>query len=129
VVLQLAGGARARVRQLPDRERRAAIRRGLDDIRCEPVRGLDPGAPAFTRLWNQTAVPDSRYSASLGDWGLSARWSPEWLDGTIGLYLPQRDRHPAADGRASPASLRCPRHCTAIGGIVLSPTACIINPR
>jgi hypothetical protein len=25
--------------------------------------------------------PDQR-----GDWGLSARWSPEWLDGTLGLY-------------------------------------------
>ena len=25
-------------------------------------------------------------AASLGDWGLSARWSPEWLDGTLGFY-------------------------------------------
>ena len=22
-----------------------------------------------------------------GDWGLAARWSPEWLDGTVGLYV------------------------------------------
>lgn len=24
-----------------------------------------------------------------GDWGVSARWSPEWLDGTAGLYIRQ----------------------------------------
>ena len=44
-----------------------------------------PG-PGFQRLWNTQAVPASRYSGSLGDWGLSARWSPQWLDGTLGFY-------------------------------------------
>lgn len=44
--------------------------------------------------------PDQQYSSSLGllqndgskdaknsgEWGLSTRWSPQWLDGTLGLY-------------------------------------------
>jgi hypothetical protein len=94
-----------------------------------PFAASIPGAPAFTRFWNQQAVAPSRYSASLGDWGISARYSPDWLDGTVGLYyrnatdiLPQSVLIP---GFASlPAAT-----CTAIGGIVVSPTACIINPK
>lgn len=41
--------------------------------------------------------------SGIGDWGLSARWSPEWLEGTLGLYyrnfsdkLPQVHIAPAA---------------------------------
>lgn len=44
--------------------------------------GLPAGAPAgffFSR--GAAAEPKQR-----GDWGLSARWSPEWLDGTMGFY-------------------------------------------
>jgi hypothetical protein len=51
-----------------------------------PFAASIPGAPSFTRFWNQQAVAPSRYSASIGDWGISARWSPDWLDGTLGFY-------------------------------------------
>ena len=51
-----------------------------------PYVGLIPGAPAYLRLWNANTPPASRYSGSLGDWGMSARWSPQWLDGTLGFY-------------------------------------------
>jgi hypothetical protein len=63
-----------------------------------------------------------------GDFGLSARWSPEWLDGTAGLYLrrtadiqPQLALVPAV--AAVPAAT-----CTAVGLTPLAPTTCYINP-
>ena len=92
-----------------------------------PFAAVIPGAPAALRLWNAQAVSPSRYSASLGDYGLAARWNPQWLDGTLGLYfrnttdvLPQLMLTP---GVASlPAAT-----CTAIGGTVLSPTTCLVN--
>jgi len=48
--------------------------------------GADSLSAGPTRLWNQQAVAPSRYSGSLGDWGLSARWSPQWVRGTLGFY-------------------------------------------
>jgi len=64
-----------------------------------------------------------------GDWGLSARWSPSWLDGTLGLYyretadiLPQGYALPAVRP-GTPAAL-----CTALGLRPLGPTTCYINP-
>ena len=92
-----------------------------------PFAAAIPGAPAALRLWNAQAVPASRNSSSLGDFGLAARWSPQWLDGTVGAYyrnttdiLPQLMTTP---GVASlPAAT-----CTAIGGTVLSPTTCLVN--
>ena len=51
-----------------------------------------------------------------GDWGLSTRWSPQWLDGTLGAYyrvtadiLPQGNATPAVRP-ATPAAL-----CTRAG--------------
>ena len=83
------------------------------------------------RLWNERGVAPSRYSASLGDFGLAARWSPDWLDGTMGFYyrnttdiLPQVLVTPGVQTVASPAV------CQAIGGQPLagtSPTPCLIN--
>jgi Protein of unknown function (DUF1302) len=94
-----------------------------------PFAAMIPGAPAALRMWNAQAVPKSRNSASLGDFGVSARWSPQWLDGTLGFYgrnttdiLPQLMLTP---GVASlPAAT-----CTAIGGTVLSPTTCLVNQK
>ena len=95
---------------------------------ANPFAAQVPGAPALLRAWNQNSIGQSRYSASLGDWGISARWSPEWLDGTLGFYyrnatdiLPQTLLYPGF--AALPAGT-----CTAIGGIV-APGGCIINPR
>ena len=64
-----------------------------------------------------------------GDWGVSTRWSPAWLDGTLGGYyrvtadvLPQGNATPAVRP-GTPAAL-----CTALGLIPLNATTCYINP-
>jgi Protein of unknown function (DUF1302) len=93
-----------------------------------PFAAAIPGAPAYLRAWNTSPIPPSRYSGSIGDWGISARWSPEWLDGTLGFYgrnatdiLPQQYLTPGL-ATGVPAA-----KCTAIGGIVVAPGACIVN--
>jgi hypothetical protein len=87
------------------------------------------GGPPFLRVWNTQQIQPSRYSSSIGDWGVSARWSPAWLDGTLGFYyrnatdiLPQIMLTQGFAGL--PAAT-----CTAIGGVVVAPGACIINPK
>ncbi len=40
-----------------------------------------PALAFFNLARGQAAEPHQH-----GDWGLSARWSPEWLDGTLGFY-------------------------------------------
>ncbi len=64
-----------------------------------------------------------------GDWGISTRWSPEWLDGTLGAYyrvtadvLPQGNATPAVRP-GTPAAL-----CRALGLTPLNATTCYINP-
>lgn len=63
-----------------------AIQHGSDDLSLiaqpNPIFGVVPGAPQFLRLTaGHTYTPDKR-----GDFGLMIKWSPEWLDGTLGLY-------------------------------------------
>jgi hypothetical protein len=95
-----------------------------------PLAAVIPGAPAYTRFWRGQDIRYPDWSGTLGDFGVSARWSPAWLDGTIGFYgrnttdtLPQLM---VTQGLATtvPAAL-----CTAIGGIPLGGTNCIINPK
>ncbi|CRL51618.1 DUF1302 domain-containing protein [Pseudomonas sp. URMO17WK12:I11] len=65
------------------------------------------GVNQFLRLSNgHTYTPDNR-----GDFGLMAKWSPEWLDGTLGFYyrktadtLPNVVLQPVAVGAAQLAS-------------------------
>jgi hypothetical protein len=64
-----------------------------------------------------------------GDWGISTRWSPEWLDGTLGAYyrvtadvLPQGNATPAVRPNTSPGL------CAALHRTMLGPTTCYINP-
>jgi hypothetical protein len=97
-------------------------------VGANPFAASFPGAPAMLRVWNDHAVAASRYSGSLGDWGLSARWSPAWLDGTIGFYgrnatdiLPQQYATPGV-ATGLPATT-----CTAVGGTNVAPGVCIIN--
>jgi hypothetical protein len=98
-------------------------------VGANPLFPAVPGTPALLRAWNVQAVAPSRYSGSLGDFGVSARWSPAWLDGTLGFYgrnatdiLPQILLTPGvATTVAAPT-------CSAIGGIPLGGTNCIINP-
>jgi hypothetical protein len=99
-------------------------------VAANPFAASIPGAPAFLRAWNATTVQPSRYSASIGDFGFSARWSPAWLDGTLGFYarnttdtLPQQYLTPGLATGVQAAT------CTAIGGIVVAPGACIINQK
>ena len=87
------------------------------------------GAPTYLRLWRGQDIKPPSNSASLGDWGLSARWSPDWLDGTLGFYyrntndvFPQAMATPGVAG--VPAAL-----CTARGGTPLpGGTLCFVNP-
>jgi len=93
-----------------------------------PYAALIAGAPAYLRLWNATNIRPSRYSGSLGDWGVSARWSPAWLDGTLGFYYRNAtDILPQAVVTLGAAPGLPAGTCNAIGGIVV-PGACIVNP-
>ena len=96
---------------------------------ANPFAAAVPGSPALLRAWNSQAVANSRYSGSLGDWGVSARWSPNWLDGTLGFYYRNAtDIQPQIALTQGFAALPAGT-CTAIGGIVVAPGACIINPK
>jgi hypothetical protein len=94
-----------------------------------PLAAANPNAPKYLRLWRTTDIKPPTNSGSLDDWGLSARWSPAWLDGTIGFYyrntndvFPQAMATPGV--AAVPAAL-----CSAKGGAPLpGGTLCFINP-
>ncbi len=108
-----------------------ALNFGADSLilGANPLAAAVPGAPALLRAWNQNSIAPSRYSGSLGDWGLSARYSPEWLDGTLGFYYRNAtDIQPQLMLYQGFAALP-QTTCQAIGGIVVAPGACIINPK
>lgn len=46
---------------------------------------LDGGESLYTQLGLLTRLDDIKPNKR-GDFGLAARWSPEWLDGTVGAY-------------------------------------------
>lgn len=83
-----------------------------------------PTAPAYLRAWRgKDILPDE----NTGNYGLAVRWSPQWLDGTAGVYYrrtydmqPQLMLTPGL--AAAPAAT-----CSAIGGQPVTPTQCIIN--
>ncbi|MBL0089935.1 MAG: DUF1302 domain-containing protein [Ideonella sp.] len=94
-----------------------------------PFAAVVPGAPAALRLWNARATPSRKSTSRRGDFGLSARWSPDWLDGTVGAYyrqatdiLPQLMVTPAV--ATLPAAT-----CAALGGTTLAPTSCLVNSK
>jgi len=97
-------------------------------VAANPFFGKVPGTPAFLRAWNVSTIAPSRNNLSLGDWGLSSRWSPDWLNGTIGLYyrktndiFPQLLLTPGLAPNVRAAV------CRAIGGQPLPGGNCIIN--
>ena len=93
-----------------------------------PLAASVPGAPAYLRLWNTGQIQQSRTSGSLGDFGLSARWSPAWLDGTLGFYYRNAtDITPQLVVTPGLATTVPAGACSAIGGIPLGGTNCIIN--
>lgn len=63
-----------------------------------------------------------------GDWGLSTRWNPNWLDGTMGLYYRNTsDIQPQVHVKPAVATLPAAT-CGALGFTALAPTTCYINP-
>ena len=94
-----------------------------------PLAAQIPGAPAYLRLWRGYDIKPPTNSGSLGDWGISARWSPEWLDGTLGFYYRNAtDVFPQA--MATPGVIPLPAAaCTPRGGVSLpGGTLCFVNP-
>jgi hypothetical protein len=85
------------------------------------------GAPAFLRAWRGQDIEPEENS---GNYGLAVRWSPQWLDGTVGAYYrrtydmqPQLMLTPGLiPGLALP-----PDQCTAVGGSPLPGNNCIVN--
>jgi hypothetical protein len=92
-----------------------------------PLAASNPNAPAALRAWNANAVPKSHYDTGLGDIGIAARWSPQWLDGTLGFYARNMtDILPQVMLTSGVVPLPAGT-CTAIGGVVVSPTTCLVN--
>jgi hypothetical protein len=106
------------------------VLRGADSliVAKNPFAAVIPGAPTFLRAWRGYDIQPPSWSSSLGDYGVQAKWSPSWLDGTLGFYYRNAtDIQPQAmvtPGLATgvPAAL-----CNTIGGQPLPGNACIIN--
>jgi hypothetical protein len=95
-----------------------------------PLAAASPGAPQYLRLWRTTDIKPPSASGSLGDFGVSARWSPQWLDGTLGFYFRNtNDVFPQA--MATPGVAPVPAAvCSARGGVPLpGGTLCFVNPK
>jgi hypothetical protein len=79
------------------------------------------------RLWHNGDITPK----DSGDWGVSARWSPEWLDGTVGFYY-RRSSDAQLGGGALVATLAAAplpaSLCTALKFQPLGPATCYINP-
>jgi hypothetical protein len=92
-----------------------------------PFAAVVPGAPTYLRAWRGEDIEPEENS---GNYGLALRWSPEWLDGTVGAYyrrtydmLPQLMLTPGV----VPGLTLPPAACTGIGGAPLPQNNCIIN--
>jgi hypothetical protein len=79
------------------------------------------------RLWHQGDITPQQS----GDWGVSARWSPDWLDGTLGFYYRQTS-DAQLGGAAAVATLAVvplpAAACTALRFQPLPGNLCYINP-
>lgn len=65
---------------------------------------------------------------SSGDWGLSARWSPDFLDGTLGAYYRKTsDIQPQLHVMTAVATLPAAT-CGALGYAALASNTCYVNP-
>jgi len=93
-----------------------------------PLAAAFPGSPTMLRAWRGQDIRPSNWSSSLGDFGVSARWSPAWLDGTLGFYgRNTTDTFPQLMLTPGLATTVPAGTCKAIGGIPLGGTNCIIN--
>jgi Protein of unknown function (DUF1302) len=94
-----------------------------------PLAAVNPAAPAYLRLWRSADIKPPSTSGGLNDWGVSARWSPAWLDGTLGFYYRNtNDVFPQA--MATPGVIPLGSGpCSALGGQPLpGGTLCFVNP-
>jgi hypothetical protein len=93
-----------------------------------PFAALIPGAPAYLRAWRGKDIEPEENS---GNYGLAVRWSPQWLDGTVGAYYRRTyDMQPQLMVTPGLLTLPSPAVCQAVGGQPLSPaspTPCLIN--
>jgi hypothetical protein len=92
-----------------------------------PFAALVPGAPAYLRAWRGKDIEPEENS---GNYGLAVRWSPEWLDGTLGAYYRRTyDMQPQLmlTPGVVPGLTLPPAACTGIGGAPLPQNNCIIN--
>lgn len=97
-------------------------------VGANPFFGKVPGTPPLLRAWNTQSTEPSRFSSDIGDFGLSARWSPAWLGGTLGFYARNTtDILPQILLTAGIAANVPAAKCSAIGGQPLPGNACIIN--
>lgn len=78
------------------------------------------------RLWRGVDITPEE---NTGNWGLGTKWSPDWLDGTLGAYYRRTyDMQPQA--MVTPAVLNAPAAaCTPRGGVALPGNLCYLNPR
>jgi hypothetical protein len=86
------------------------------------------GAPNQLGNYNRLVQGNPVNPKNSGDWGINSRWSPSWLDGTLGVYYrntsdTQAQLHAAQAVVALPAAA-----CTARGFTALSPAQCYVNP-
>ena len=64
-----------------------------------------------------------------GDMGLALRWSPEFLDGTVGFYARRlSDKLPQLHVRPALSTTLPAANCSALGFTPLAATTCYINP-
>jgi hypothetical protein len=92
-----------------------------------PFAAVVPGAPAFLRAWRGKDIEPEENS---GNYGLALRWSPQWLDGTVGAYYRRTyDMQPQLmlTPGIVPGLLLPPAQCSGIGGAPLPGNNCIIN--
>lgn len=77
------------------------------------------------RAWRGTDILPEE---NTGNWGLAARWSPDWLDGTLGAYYRKSyDMQPQV--MVTPAVATLPAAlCAARGGTPIAATTCYVNP-
>ncbi|MES3021556.1 MAG: DUF1302 domain-containing protein [Pseudomonadota bacterium] len=80
-------------------------------------------SPTARLLRGTDVLPNER-----GDWGVSARWSPDWLDGTFGFFV-RRSADIQTQTLLMPAVATLPAAtCAGLGFAALGPTTCYINP-
>jgi hypothetical protein len=95
-----------------------AVQHGADSLitGANALAGVFPGSPVLARAWHVADVNPKNNT----DWGISARWSPDWLDGTLGFYYRRSaDMQPqlvVTPGVAPLSATFTPAVCTAIGG-------------